>query len=37
MSNEFDPHQLVGIFVAEAADDMARLWTALHPADRRLS
>src|SRR5688500_7981469 len=33
MSNDFDPHQLVGIFVAEAADDMARLWDALHPAD----
>ncbi|MGH7258972.1 MAG: Hpt domain-containing protein, partial [Nitrospiraceae bacterium] len=34
MSNDFDRDQLVSIFVAEAADDMARLWTALHPADK---
>ena len=34
MSNDFDRDQLVSIFVAEAADDMARLWAALHPADK---
>jgi chemosensory pili system protein ChpA (sensor histidine kinase/response regulator) len=34
MSNDFDRDQLVGIFVTEAADDMARLWAALHPADK---
>jgi len=34
MSNDFDRDQLVSIFVAEAADDMARLWVALHPADK---
>ncbi|HEX2056150.1 MAG TPA: Hpt domain-containing protein, partial [Nitrospiraceae bacterium] len=33
MGNEFDREQLVSIFVAEAADDMATLRAVLHPAD----
>jgi chemosensory pili system protein ChpA (sensor histidine kinase/response regulator) len=33
MGNEFDREQLVSIFVAEAADDMATLHAVLHPAD----
>ncbi|WP_447603601.1 Hpt domain-containing protein [Nitrospira sp. Nam80] len=34
MSNEFDREQLVGIFVAEAGDDMAMLSAVLHPAGK---
>jgi len=34
MSNEFDREQLVSIFVAEAADDMATLSAVLYPADK---
>jgi chemosensory pili system protein ChpA (sensor histidine kinase/response regulator) len=33
MGNEFDREQLVSIFVAEAADDMATLRAVLHPVD----
>lgn len=31
MSAEFDRDQLLDIFVAEAGDDMAQFWKALHP------
>ena len=31
MSADFDRDQLLDIFVAEASDDMARFWKALHP------
>lgn len=31
MSNDFDREQLLSIFLAEAGDGMATLWTALHP------
>ena len=34
MSSDFDREQLVTIFVAEASDDMARFWKALHPTDK---
>ncbi len=33
MSSEFDQHNLVSIFIAEASDGMADLIKALHPAD----
>ena len=33
MSADFDRDQLLDIFVAEAGDDMARFWQALHPED----
>ncbi|MGQ0812656.1 MAG: hybrid sensor histidine kinase/response regulator [Nitrospiraceae bacterium] len=36
MSSAFDREALVGIFVAEATDGMATLWTALYPSDDRL-
>ena len=31
MSADFDRDQLLGIFVAEAGDDMRCFWNALHP------
>ncbi|MCS6325922.1 MAG: Hpt domain-containing protein [Nitrospira sp.] len=31
MSADFDRDQLLDIFVAEAGDDMAQFWKALHP------
>jgi chemosensory pili system protein ChpA (sensor histidine kinase/response regulator) len=31
MSTEFDREGLVGIFLAEAQDSLAKLWSALHP------
>ena len=31
MTSDFDRDQLLDIFVAEAGDDMARFWKALHP------
>lgn len=31
MSNELDRHGLIGIFTAEVADGLAKLWTMLHP------
>ena len=34
MSNDFDREQLVGIFVAEAADDMAMLSAVLYPSGK---
>jgi len=34
MSADFDRDQLLGIFVAEAGDDMAKFWKALHPEDK---
>ena len=36
MSTEFDRDGLVGIFLAEAEDRVAKLWSALHPADGTL-
>jgi chemosensory pili system protein ChpA (sensor histidine kinase/response regulator) len=36
MSSDFDRQALVSIFVAEATDGMATLWTALHPANEIL-
>ncbi|MBS0172150.1 MAG: Hpt domain-containing protein [Nitrospira sp.] len=34
MSADFDRDQLLDIFVAEAGDDMAQFWKALHPDDQ---
>ncbi len=36
MSADFDRDQLLGIFVAEAGDDMAQFWKALQPEDHRV-
>src|SRR5690348_2024067 len=33
MSAEFDREGLVSIFLSEAEDSLARLWSALHPSD----
>lgn len=33
MSTEFDREGLVNIFISEAEDSLARLWSALHPPD----
>lgn len=33
MSTEFDREGLVSIFLSEAEDSLARLWSALHPSD----